>query len=399
MSTKSRHAAPTFLPTQGDPVLLKRLRLGASDDESGYREAFLQQLVFQHPELIPMHEIEPALVPLVSVCTELPTPAGPVDNLWITPTGNLVLGECKLVRNSQSRREVVAQALDYARGIADWRYENLEMAIRQTSDGRTRTIWERVADLTDLTEDEFVDAVERRLRTGRLLALIIGDGIEEGAESLASYLQMHAGIHAGLALVELSIWKADHGLLIVPRVPMRTVLIERGIVTVDPGGQVRILPPAPIKGATGPQKASTLSEAEFYDRLEQQRPGSASKLKSFLSSLEEIGVSPEYRRAVVIRLHVSADVEISLGYIDVSGRVWLGDAWNAAEKAGLPQVGERYIERIARAMGGSVRRYDKSPPAVLGPGGKVADVMEVLAVAADWRMAILSLRDELSATA
>jgi hypothetical protein len=63
-----------------------------------------------------------------------------------------------------------------------------------------------VEDEADLDEAQFVDAVERRLRTGRLLILIIGDGIQEGVEALTEHLQMHAGIHAGMALVDLSIW-------------------------------------------------------------------------------------------------------------------------------------------------------------------------------------------------
>jgi hypothetical protein len=73
-----------------------------------------------------MVDIEPAFTPLISICRELPTSAGYLDNLWLTPEGGIVLGECKLMRNPQARREVVAQALDYARAIfatitrADW---------------------------------------------------------------------------------------------------------------------------------------------------------------------------------------------------------------------------------------------------------------------------------------
>jgi hypothetical protein len=43
----------------------------------------------------------------------------------------LVLGEAKLIRNPQSRREVVAQALDYARALTGWTYEDLQDATRK----------------------------------------------------------------------------------------------------------------------------------------------------------------------------------------------------------------------------------------------------------------------------
>ena len=66
-----------------------------------------------------------------------------------------------------------------------------------------------------------MDAVERRLRTGRPLLLIIGDGIREGVEALTAHLQLHAGLHVGLALLDLSLWRnPDGGLFVVPRVPI-----------------------------------------------------------------------------------------------------------------------------------------------------------------------------------
>ena len=70
--------------------------------------------------IIPMTDIEPAFTPLISICRELETPAGYLDNLWLIPAGGIVLGECKLVRNPQSRREAITQALDYARAICNW---------------------------------------------------------------------------------------------------------------------------------------------------------------------------------------------------------------------------------------------------------------------------------------
>ena len=70
---------------------------------------FLQDLVHEHPEILPMADIEPAFMPFIPVCRELPTAAGYLDNLWLTPSGGIVLGECKLFRKPQARREVIAK--------------------------------------------------------------------------------------------------------------------------------------------------------------------------------------------------------------------------------------------------------------------------------------------------
>jgi hypothetical protein len=223
---------------------------------------------------------------------------------------------------------------------------------------------------------------------------VIGDGIQEGAEALASYLQMHAGLHAGLALVDLSIWHGiDGGLLVVPRIPLRTVLVERGIVLVDPSVQVRIEAPQssqPVESRTSP-KAMSLSEPEFYARLEERRPGMSARLKAFANTLDEIGISPDFRRSLVLRWHPSPDVVASAGYIEVSGKLWSGDAITSARRLACPEAGEHYQEALAQAIGGSVRRYEKMMPQVVGSDGRAADIGALLDVGQQWKDALSRL--------
>jgi hypothetical protein len=119
-------------------------------------------------------------------------------------------------------------------------------------------------------------------RSGQVLLLIIGDGIEEGAEALASYLQLHVGIHAGLALVELSIWQLGSGeQLVISRISLRTTLVERGIVRVDVSGMIRVDPPG--SDATGKivrnVKPETLTELEFYQFQDQERHGATTRIE------------------------------------------------------------------------------------------------------------------------
>ena len=216
-----QHGSPFFVKNGAHPIQLKNIRLGEIGRDDDRREQFLQDLVHDHPEIIPMDEIEPAFTPLISICKELPTKAGYLDNLWLTPHGGIVLGECKLVRNPQARREVVAQGLDYARAVSGWHYDDLQDAVRKAQRNPKATIWEYVSEVArgydNLGEAHFIDAVERRLKFGRVMVLIIGDGIHEGVEALTSHLQIHAGAHAGLALLDLSIWEGvDGGLLNLP---------------------------------------------------------------------------------------------------------------------------------------------------------------------------------------
>jgi hypothetical protein len=385
MYSPSRHSPLVFVPNegQGPAIELQRLELGGSPEDRR-REEFLQELVHTHPEIIPMKDIEPAFTPLVSICRELETPAGFVDNFWLTPAGGIVLGECKRVRNPQSRREAITQALDYARAICSWNYEELQRSFRKSA-GADATLYDTVkekAGLTELDEEQFVDAVERRLRASRLMTLVIGDGIQEGAEALTTFLQLHAGLRVGIALVDLSIWQGlNGGWVIAPRVPLKTVIVERGVVVIGPTGQINIEPPAVDK--TGKPRASTASEAEFFDQMEQRRPGLSGQVKSFIEGLLDIGISPEFRKALVLRWQPSADLVGSLGYIESTGKVWTGDACGTAKRLNKPAAGDEYLQAVARAVGGTVR-HDH----VLGADGRIVDVAALLAHGDAWKQAI-----------
>jgi hypothetical protein len=299
-----------------------------------------------------MAQIEPAFTPLISVCRELPTAAGFVDNLWITPEGGIVLGECKRFRNQQARREVIVQALDYARALATMSYDDLQNAVRKALKAPSATLHGLAGDQCELSEVEFVDGVERRLRQSRFMVLVIGDGIQEGVEALSGYLQLHAGLHVGLAMVDLSTWRdAEGGLLIVPRIPMRTVLIERGIVVIDQSGAPHIHAPAESAKLAGQARPYSASEPEFYQQLEQRRPGLGALLRSFLARIADLGVIPEYRKSLIPRWDASADVNASPGYIDAYGKLWPSTGWNAANQLGNPAAGDRYLAALAAIVG------------------------------------------------
>lgn len=169
-------------------------------------EADIQALVHAHPTCLPIAEIDPMFSGPVPICTELNTPAGAIDNFMVTPSGLPVLVECKLWRNPEGRREVVGQILDYAKQLSRWSSSDLqrEVSRRLKRDGNPLLDMVRAVDpLVD--EIHFNDTLTANLRRGRFLLLIVGDGIREGVEAIAEYLQVHAGLHFSLGLVELPI--------------------------------------------------------------------------------------------------------------------------------------------------------------------------------------------------
>ncbi len=159
---------------------------------SGYDELWLQRLVSSCPTVLPIAELEPAFTPAIPVCMELPLPSGYVDNLLVTPLGNLIAVECKLRRNGESRREAVAQLIDYAKDLQRLGYPELEKAVRQARREPTFRLYDHAVGSVHepeppLDESRFVDAVSRNFRLSRCLLLIVGDGITEGAEAIGEY--------------------------------------------------------------------------------------------------------------------------------------------------------------------------------------------------------------------
>jgi hypothetical protein len=74
---------------------------------SGYDEKWLQGLLFDNPELIPLDRISSGLGSFIPLAREfmLPRDGGSafLDLLGVTPFGRLVLIECKLWRNPQAK--------------------------------------------------------------------------------------------------------------------------------------------------------------------------------------------------------------------------------------------------------------------------------------------------------
>src|SRR5262249_29505379 len=146
----------------------------------------------------------------ISVCCELPTAHGYIDNLMMTSSGDIVIVEAKLWRNPQARREVVGQALDYASCLFGMSYEEFEFAVTKGhfADRKPpKTLYELFESSPDVpAEKDFVDAVSANLSGGSIVVIVLGDGIRAEVKLLAQALQSHAGFHFTFALVELNVF-------------------------------------------------------------------------------------------------------------------------------------------------------------------------------------------------
>ena len=206
MSNRSRYGQTVYLPklkgSRAVPLHRRRLEIGSGGN--GYDEDWLQQLLFETPEILPIGEIDPAFASATPLCRELPTAAGPIDLAYMSEEGRLSIVECKLWRNPEARRGAVSQILDYAKEISRWSYDELNDAVCRAArrSGNTNALFDIVRAQHDtIDEATFVDDVARSLTSGQILLVVVGDGIREGVERIAEYLNQSAGIRIAFGLV------------------------------------------------------------------------------------------------------------------------------------------------------------------------------------------------------
>lgn len=359
---RRRDGRPVWLTAGGAAQTLERID-PASTLASSYDEAWLQRLLHEHPEVFPIDQIEPGFGDLVPMCCELPLTfgagrSGSLDNLFVTAEGGLVIVEAKLWRNPQARREVVAQAMEYASAIFRMDYETFEQAVmraRRAQGLGASTIYDIVSGSQPaLGEAEFVDAVSRNLARGRAVIAVVGDGIREDIAPLAELLQSHAGQRFTFALVELAVYQGgSNGVrIVVPSVLAKTVLIERGVVRIDDSG-VRIDPPsATVRNELGSTSRRPISivEDEFYEVLGLRDPNAPGILRRFLEKVDRLGVYVDRQAGLNLKHPGSGDRPLNLGTIRKDGFVDTGPAswWGRLEPA------RRYNGRLATAIGGKV---------------------------------------------
>lgn len=273
-----QHATPVLL-ARGDTPAIALLPLGFQSGGDAVSEADIQNLVHAHPSALPIAEIDPLFLNPIPICTELNTPAGPIDNFMVTASGLPVLVECKLWRNPEGRREVVGQILDYAKELSRWSSSDLQREVNRRLKRDGNSLLDRVREL-DATVDEiqFNDALTANLRRGRFLLLIVGDGIREGVEAISEYLQRHAGLHFSLGLVELPVFVLPNGdRIVVPRVLAKTHIMTRTVVALPDGYTLDEASQTNAEREVDPDRAA-LSDAqqrfwsEFLELLELDDP-------------------------------------------------------------------------------------------------------------------------------
>jgi len=205
-------------------------------------EEWLQELLYHHPEILPIDEFDETFAPAIPIGREVRCGSGLIDNLYISPSGCITIVETKLWKNPESHREVVAQILDYATKLSKWNYNDLADAVQNASRSQDATVIslekrvetklkEQAVDLS-----QFQECVLENLARGNFLLLIVGDRISPNVAMMTKAIHGAPGLEFQFGLVEMRLYPIEAGkdwpLVVVPDVVGRTVEKLRAVVRI-----------------------------------------------------------------------------------------------------------------------------------------------------------------------
>ena len=222
----------------------------------------LQKLLAEHPHLLDGEQVSPGNPRrwlLIKREMGVPVAAGEsdqfsLDHLLVDQDAIPTLVEVKRGSNTQIRREVVGQMLDYAANASQfWTLEDLRRSFEETwgddANERLRELLQNEDEEPDA--DAFWSEVATNLAAKRMRLLFVADAIPIELQRIVEFLNAQFRDNIEALAVEVKQFKsesADSGSALVPRVIGRTAA-------------------APGKSAAGARVRSKISRSEFLSLL------------------------------------------------------------------------------------------------------------------------------------
>jgi hypothetical protein len=230
------------------------------------KEDVMQQYVLNHPESIPIYDIQEDKR-LFVVAREYQTESGRIDALAVDGDGDIYIVETKLYKNPD-KRTVIAQALDY--GASLWKRSGdfgafigvLEESVQHNWKMGLKDKLKEFFAIDDEQVDRLLEAMSANLREGSLKFVVLMDSVDERLKDLITYVNQNSQFDIYAA--QLEYYKHDEYEIVIPKLF---------------GAEVKKDP------SVAPRKRKTWDETAFFDdakkKLDPTQLGVISKLYKF----------------------------------------------------------------------------------------------------------------------
>jgi hypothetical protein len=164
-------------------------------------EAYLQDMIYNSPDLIPFEDLGEDARPLILCVKELGLPgSGSTDLVGLDSEGAITIVECKLASNPEAKRKVIGQVLEYAAFLWEMSYDDFDRLIFEREGEPLVDLMAKRVLQPDWSQEMFRDSVERSLSEGKFRLVIVVDSINNELRRTIQYLnsrdQPNPQIHA-----------------------------------------------------------------------------------------------------------------------------------------------------------------------------------------------------------
>lgn len=183
------------------------------DPQRYSEETHLQKLLYESPELVSGGKAVPSLV----FTREASLPgSGRTDLIGVDSEGGVYIVECKLASNSDARRKVLGQILEYAAYLCKFSYDDLdELFLRREEKSLEEII--RVLAPPTWSFEGFRRQVEKNLTRGAFNLVIVVDQINEELRNIIDYVSSR-GDRLSIKAIELPMYLVDEVEILVPHI-------------------------------------------------------------------------------------------------------------------------------------------------------------------------------------
>ena len=265
------------IKSDGSTAAMTRIRTRNEDKE-------LQQILERNPDLLPGEQIDPNdpcqwLVVGREIAVPDPesgTDRWSLDLFFVDHNAKPTLIECKRFQDTRSRREVVAQMLDYAANANYyWSKEDLRAAAESTASAQGETLESQLARLTDDEPDQFFQRVEDNLREGQIRMVFFLEEAPWQLRSIVEFLNRQME-RSEILIVEARQYEDGGSRIVVPSLFGYTEEARRVKRTVTVTSQER---------KKWDPNSFSINAAEILG------PEDSSKLMGFIGALEGLGAT------------------------------------------------------------------------------------------------------------
>jgi len=219
-----------------------------------------QVLLQKYPEiLLSIDEIDISPYEQIISVREYSTSRGSIDIVYITDNADIVLVETKLLKNPESHRTVVAQAIDYAKAFSEEKLDDLKNKFNRKG-----------ANLNIFSDKEYYESVlEQNIKNGNYQVLIVGDKVHPNILGMIESIQSAPHLAFTLYGVSLNPFILENNALIIDaRVETKTNEVERSVISIEilDNREIKVDSATPEKKRKG--NKPKISEEIYLNNLE-----------------------------------------------------------------------------------------------------------------------------------